>query len=68
MQYFKDKSADLNTLNTTLQQRSDSIKEQAAILKDKAGTEDRANNNLLSLYSFLNIIALGMLVYVYRAA
>jgi hypothetical protein len=81
LRYFKDKSADLNTLNTTLQQRSENIKAQAAILKDKSGTEElykrmmeysneknRANNNLLSLYSFLNIVALGMLVYVYRAA
>ena len=33
-------------------------------------TEEKAKytDNLLSLYSFLNIVALGLLVYVYKAA
>jgi hypothetical protein len=33
-------------------------------------TEEKANysDNLLKLYSFLNIITLGLLVYVYKAA
>jgi hypothetical protein len=33
-------------------------------------TEERANysDNLLKLYSFLNIITLGLLVYVYKAS
>ena len=33
-------------------------------------TEEKAkySNNLLGLYSFLNIVALGLLVYVYKSA
>jgi hypothetical protein len=70
-----------NEINQELQTHATNLQKQAAILKDKSSTTDlykrmveyteeknRANRNLLSLYSFLNIVALGMLVYVYRAS
>ncbi len=77
----RNKTSEANQINNELQTRAASLQEQARILKDKSSTADlykrmieyteeknRANRNLLSLYSFLNIVALGMLVYVYRAA
>jgi hypothetical protein len=39
-------------------------KEQVKFTEEKA----RYTNNLLKMYSFLNIVALGLLVYVYRSA
>lgn len=66
---------------TDLIKNAESLTKQAEILNSKTATTDlykrmmeyseeknRANKNLLSLYSFLNIVALGMLVYVYRAS
>jgi len=77
----RNKTSEANQINDELQTRAASLQEQARILKDKSSTADlykrmveyteeknRANRNLLSLYSFLNIVALGMLIYVYRAA
>ena len=70
----------INNLNNIMQQRSDKIKAQTEILNSENATallhkqmvkyteeKNRANSNLLSLYSFLNIFALGMLVYIYRS-
>ena len=70
-----------NEINQELQTHATNLQKQAAILKDKSSTTDlykrmveyteeknKANRNLLSLYSFLNVVALGMLVYVYRAS
>ncbi len=70
-----------NDINTELQTHATNLQKQAAILKDKSSTtelykrmveyteeKNKANRNLLSLYSFLNVVALGMLVYVYRAS
>ena len=70
-----------NQINTELQTHAMNLQKQAAILKDKSSTtelykrmveyteeKNKANRNLLSLYSFLNVVALGMLVYVYRAS
>lgn len=70
----------INNLNTTMEQRSAKIRAQAEILNNENATallrkemvkyteeKNRANSNLLSLYSFLNIFALGMLVYIYRS-
>lgn len=70
-----------NEINTELQTHATNLQKQAAILKDKSSTtelykrmveyteeKNKANRNLLSLYSFLNVVALGMLVYVYRAS
>jgi len=70
----------INNLNTTMEQRSAKIRAQSDILNNENATailhkemvkyteeKNRANSNLLSLYSFLNIFALGMLVYIYRS-
>jgi len=70
----------INNLNYQMQQRSTKIRAQSNILNDENATallhkemvkyteeKNRANSNLLSLYSFLNIFALGMLVYIYRS-
>lgn len=70
----------INSLNTIMDERSERVKAHAKILNDEQATallhkemvkyteeKNRANSNLLSLYSFLNIFALGMLVYIYRA-
>jgi hypothetical protein len=70
----------INDLNKTMDTRSRLVKAQAKILNDEQATavlhkemvkfteeKNRANSNLLSLYSFLNIFALGMLIYIYRA-
>ena len=70
----------INNLNMIMQTRSDKIRAQTELLNKENATallhkemvkyteeKNRANSNLLSLYSFLNIFALGMLVYIYRS-
>jgi hypothetical protein len=70
----------ISNLNTTLDQRAQLIKSQQQVLNSTTAkselykqmvsyTEEknRANSNLLTLYSFLNIFALGMLFYIYRS-
>jgi hypothetical protein len=70
----------INELNKTMDKRSQLIKAQAKILNDEHAAallhkemvkfteeKNKANSNLLSLYSFLNIFALGRLIYIYRA-
>jgi hypothetical protein len=47
-----------NQASTTIQ------KEMVKYTEEKA----RYNDNLLKVYSFLNIVALGVLLYVYKAA
>lgn len=70
----------ISNLNTELDQRAQLIKSQQKVLNSTTAkselykqmvsyTEEknRANSNLLTLYSFMNIFALGMLFYIYRA-
>lgn len=70
----------INQLNADMDKRSAKYQAQAKILNDEQATamlhkemvkyteeKNRANSNLLSLYSFLNVFALGMLFYIYRA-
>lgn len=70
----------ISNLNTTLDQRAQLIKSQQQVLNSTtvkselykqmvSYTEEknRAHANLLTLYSFMNIFALGMLFYIYRA-
>jgi len=70
----------ISNLNTTLDQRAQLIKSQQQVLNSTVAkselykqmvsyTEEknRANSNLVMLYSFMNIFALGMLFYIYRA-
>lgn len=72
---------ELETLNRDLQSQKTKLEEQNRIISTNEAsttiqkqmvkyTEEKASrtNNLLKLYSFLNIFALGMLVYIYKAA
>jgi hypothetical protein len=72
--------ADAQSLNRQLTERYAKIKAEMAFLKENASEEDvrrrmvkytqekgRATDNLLSLYTFLNVVALGVLIYVYKS-
>lgn len=72
---------ELSALNTELAAQRDKLEQQNKIIMSNDAvtkiqkemvryTEQKASrtDNLLNLYSFLNIFALGMLVYVYKAA
>lgn len=75
-----DYNTAISNLNTTLDQRAQLIKSQQQVLNSTTAKSElykqmvsyseeknRANSNLLTLYSFMNIFALGMLFYIYRA-
>lgn len=68
-------------LNSEIAARSEKLREQNKILSSEQATavlykdmvkytKERADsaNNLLTLYSFMNIVVLGLLVYLYRSA
>ena len=70
----------INDINGQLEQRSNQIKVEGELLRRKGGDKElyqkmveystvkaRATNNLLSLYGCMNIVALGILFYVYKA-
>ncbi len=76
----KQKQAEIEDLNKQFNDRYTTIQAQASKLTDltsKEGTRKRmveytqekarATDNLLSLYAFLNVVALGVLVYVYKS-
>jgi transposase len=82
-QYSQAKTLDnsINNLNGALGAQFEKLQRQASILKSEAPaveikkrmveyTKEKANsqNNLLSLYFFLDVVALGILFYVYKAA
>jgi len=71
----------LNELNTKMQGDRDRLEYQSKIIRSNdaatkihremvAYTEEKAryNDNLLNVYSFVNVVALGLLVYIYKAA
>ncbi len=71
---------DAQQLNKQLTDRYAKIKSEMEFLKESASEEDirrrmvkytqekaRATDNLLSLYTFLNVVALGVLIYVYKS-
>jgi ABC-type Fe3+/spermidine/putrescine transport system ATPase subunit len=73
--------ADLDALNKTMAENQEKLKHQSKIISSNQATskinkemmkysEEKAryNDNLLKMYSFLNVVALGLLVYIYRAA
>jgi hypothetical protein len=81
LQETQNLNTDINKINSDLSARSAKLAEQNKILSSQQATallykdmvkytKEKANaqNNLLTLYSFLNIVALGLLVYVYRSA
>jgi hypothetical protein len=70
----------INDINSQLETRSNQIKVEGELLRRKGGDKElyekmveystvkaRATNNLLSLYGCMNIVALGILFYVYKA-
>lgn len=74
-------NSEINSLNAEIASYSDKLRKQAEVLNSEAPTAEirkrmveytrekaKATNNLLSLYFFLDIVALGMLFYVYKAA
>jgi hypothetical protein len=77
-QQMEDK---INQFNTTVQDQQQKLENQNRIISSNEATmkirkemvkyteeKARRSDNLLKLYSFLNIIAVGLLVYVYKAA
>ena len=81
LQFTQDQNVGINSLNTELASRSDRLKEQNKILSSQQATtilykdmvkytKERADstNNLLSAYSFMNVVVLGLLFYLYRSA
>jgi hypothetical protein len=76
----KQKQAEIEELNKQFNDRYASTQAQASKLTDLTSVEGtrkrmveytqekaRATDNLLSLYAFLNVVALGVLVYVYKS-
>jgi hypothetical protein len=64
---LRDKRDKLEEQNRIIQSNEANMKLQKAMV---TYTEEKArySDNLLKMYSFLNIVALGLLVYVYKAA
>jgi hypothetical protein len=71
----------ITQLNDELGKRSDLLKQQSKMLNSQQATimlnkemikytEEKSSsvNNLLQMYSFLNIFAVGLLIYIYRSA
>ena len=80
IQATKEQSSNINALNAKFLSRSAKLAHQNKILSSQEATtllykdmvkytKEKANssNNLLSLYSFLNVVALGLLFYLYRS-
>ena len=81
LQFTQEQNVGINSLNTELASRADKLKEQNKILSSQQATtilykdmvkytKERADstNNLLSAYSFMNVVVLGLLFYLYRSA
>lgn len=81
LQSTRDQNSNINYLNSQLQERSQKLNEQNKILSSEQATallykdmvkytKEKADsvNNLLSMYSFMNVVVLGLLVYLYRSA
>jgi len=73
--------ADLDELNKTMEKNKERLAHQSKIIRSNQASskinkemmkyseeKGRYTDNLLKMYSFLNIVALGLLVYIYRAA
>jgi hypothetical protein len=80
LEQTQDQNSDINSINQTLESRSKKLSEQYKILSSQQATallykdmvkysKERADstNNILQLYSFMNIVMIGMLVYLYRS-
>lgn len=80
LQQSQDQNSEINTINAQLETRSSKLSEQYKILSSQQATavlykdmvkytKERADstNNMLQLYSFMNIVMVGVLVYLYRS-
>jgi hypothetical protein len=76
----RNNNTTINSLNSQMEARSGQIKVEGELLRRKGGDKElyqkmveystvkaKATNNLLSLYGCMNIVALGILFYVYKA-
>ena len=74
-------NAELNTFLAIIAKKKEQLQYQTEIIKSSQNatsiskamvryTEEKARytDNLLKMYSFLNVVALGLLIYIYRAA
>lgn len=75
-----EQSDQINSLNTEISSTFDTLKQHQEILSSETATADlrqrmtefseeknRSANNLLQLYGALNIVAIGLLLYIYRS-
>jgi capsule polysaccharide export protein KpsE/RkpR len=75
-----EQSDQVNALNTEITSTFDTLKQHQQILTSENATADlrqrmtefseeknRSANNLLQLYGVLNIVAIGLLLYIYRS-
>lgn len=80
LEQTQGQNSEINTINQTLDQRSKKLSEQYKVLSSQQATailykdmvkysKERADstNNMLQLYSFMNIVMVGVLVYLYRS-
>jgi hypothetical protein len=80
LEQTQGQNSEINTINQSLEQRSKKLSEQYKILSSQQATailykdmvkysKERADstNNMLQLYSFMNIVMVGVLVYLYRS-
>jgi hypothetical protein len=80
LEQTQNQNNEINTINASLSSRSTKLTEQYKILSSQQATallykdmvkytKERADstNNMLQLYSFMNIVMIGVLVYLYRS-
>ena len=80
LEQAQGQNSEINTINSSLETRSKKLSEQYKILSSQQATailykdmvkysKERADstNNMLQLYSFMNIVMIGVLVYLYRS-
>lgn len=80
LEQTQGQNSEINTINHALDQRSKKLSEQYKVLSSQQATailykdmvkysKERADstNNMLQLYSFMNIVMVGVLVYLYRS-
>jgi hypothetical protein len=76
----KDQNSEINSLNSSIKGTFDTLQSHAKILNSETSVTDlrkrmvefteeknRSATNLLSLYGFLNLVAIGLLFYIARS-
>lgn len=80
-QYYTDGTGDVSKLNTEITTIQGKLKSQMAALQsnsldtdlkaamvDYTSEKNSSSRNMMAIYGFLNIVAVGMLVYLYRSS